>query len=186
MLWNTDALSRFFSSLPTGRGFEFVSGWHQLQTVPNKPIIIGMGHSYTQLLASGPKPSHMNSLLKRWTFQAWSQGLTGYHSSSYTIRVCCVLRSLRTYRLSISLPLYRKPVLIVRPRIKNSALPQGFAIRILTAIETSVFPLRKLAPDRNNLRNICNNSNEKENIELLPTPHYNTSILEVRYLLFCK
>ena len=69
-------------------------------------------------------------------------------------------------------------MLLVHPKQKSSSLPSGLRFRILTRLDPAAFSLTKLAPDRNNLRSVCTRTAADEP-QLLPTPTYNTSILEV-------
>lgn len=78
----------------------------------------------------------------------------------------------------------RKPVLLVTPKLKAATAAPAFSFRLLPVLALGLFPVEKLAPDRNNIRSICKlpGSGEGGNAEpkLLPTPHYNNSIAQVR------
>jgi hypothetical protein len=74
----------------------------------------------------------------------------------------------------------RKAVLVVTPKGKGMRLPPNFIIRILTAIPPETFPADKLKASKNNLRTVTAGTSLKgEESNLLATPHYNASILEV-------
>ena len=91
----------------------------------------------------------------------------------------------------------RRPALVLRPA--DGLSPGGFGIRLLAVPKLGTFPLPRLAPDRNNLRTAvatgggkgggaaaANGAKEQggthdgEGPKLLPTPHYNTSVLQAR------
>jgi len=77
-------------------------------------------------------------------------------------------------------------VLVVVPKGTGLLLPANFAnfaIRLLTAIPRKTFPAEKLKASKNNLRSAASTAGKKGHEDweasLLPTPHYNASILEV-------
>jgi hypothetical protein len=102
----------------------------------------------------------------------------------------------------------RRPVLVLHPR--QGVSPAGFRVRLLPAAPTELSPLARLAPDRNSLRaaaapapaaaapaaaaakagKVAKGARpakpakaaaaEEQPAQLLPTPHYNTSVLQVR------
>ncbi|GAB4820593.1 hypothetical protein N2152v2_007639 [Parachlorella kessleri] len=96
----------------------------------------------------------------------------------------------------------RKPVLLVHP--PPGASPSGLIIRIIPTAPPALFPLPRLAPTRNNLRTAtapppaaaaagaakpagaataAGAGSEPQAETGLPTPHYNTSILQDMLLL---
>ena len=105
----------------------------------------------------------------------------------------------------------RRPVLVLHPR--QGVSPAGFRIRLLPAAPPELSPLARLAPDRNSLRAAAApapataapaaaaaakagkgakgakpakaGGAEEQPAQLLPTPHYNTSVLQVRPLMAC-
>lgn len=69
--------------------------------------------------------------------------------------------------------------MVVTVKLSKGSLPASsdtLHVRIKTAIDSSAFPLAKLHPERNNLRSASVKTDEAT---LLPTPHYNSSVLEV-------
>ena len=60
----------------------------------------------------------------------------------------------------------RRPVLVLQP------FEWGNEVRLLPVISSNLFPLNRLSPDRNNLREA------RQGDDLLPTPYYNSSVLE--------
>lgn len=84
----------------------------------------------------------------------------------------------------------RKPALVLHPEERVS--PGGFTIRLLPALPAEAFPLARLGPDRNNLRSASKEGSGpaakdgssagkggQAQQQLLPTPHYNASVLQV-------
>ena len=71
-------------------------------------------------------------------------------------------------------------MLVIQPKVKGVVLPTDFSICLSTAIAPETFPLEKLKATRNNLRSAAaQGSSQDQEQSLLPTPHYNASILEV-------
>ena len=78
-------------------------------------------------------------------------------------------------------------MLVITPKGKGLKLAANFTLRLLTAISPDVFPAEKLKASKNNLRSVTlptesskNAADKKDgDASLLPTPHYNASILEV-------
>ena len=76
--------------------------------------------------------------------------------------------------------LYRKPVLVIQPKVKGVVLPTDFSICLSVAILPETFPLEKLKATKNNLRSaVTKGSTLDQEQSLMPTPQYNASILEV-------
>ena len=74
----------------------------------------------------------------------------------------------------------RRPVLIVHLK-EEAGGGGGGAIRLIPVAPLGLFPLAKLAPNRNNLRCVCKPAVAVDGaaaVELLPTPHYNCGILQ--------
>ena len=77
--------------------------------------------------------------------------------------------------------LRRKPALVLTLRTKAATPQQAFAIRLLTAVPQGTFPLQSLRASRNSLRSVVGSGSSGETEpKLLPTPHYNTSIIQAR------
>lgn len=73
-------------------------------------------------------------------------------------------------------------MLVVEPRLKAVQLPAKFSIRLHTCIKPNTFPLEKLKATKNNLRSVvAEQEGSNGDKVLLPTPHYNASILEVAF-----
>lgn len=71
-------------------------------------------------------------------------------------------------------------------KLKQKAGNQTFRFRLLPAISKETFVLRKLRPTHNNLRSMTEtptsaaaSKDGETEPKLLPTPHYNNSILQV-------
>lgn len=75
-------------------------------------------------------------------------------------------------------------MLVVHPA--PGASPSGLSIRILPVLPATAFPLARLAPHRNNLRAAGAAAASSapaagsDGATGPPTPHYNTSVLQVR------
>lgn len=76
----------------------------------------------------------------------------------------------------------RRPSLLLH--LAKGSSPAGTAIQILPTIAPGTFPLPRLAPTRNNLRSVCAPNPAADGTpQLLPTPHYNHSIVVDMLLL---
>ena len=79
----------------------------------------------------------------------------------------------------------RRPILVLHFKEGTFRTP-GTTIRLLPAAPVGLFPLQKLAPSRNNLRSVMKSnatSGNDSEAELLPTPHYNSGILQDMLML---
>ena len=75
----------------------------------------------------------------------------------------------------------RKPVLVIDPSLSNQELPANFSLWLHPRLHSKAFPLEKLKATKNSLRSAAKEQGASdEGLELLPTPHYNASILEVK------
>lgn len=73
-------------------------------------------------------------------------------------------------------------MLLIRPQPKGHDKPLHFSIRLIPTVAPGMFPLQKLAPDRNCLRPTNGDAaapDEQRAKELPPTPLYNTALLQV-------
>ena len=77
----------------------------------------------------------------------------------------------------------RRPALVLR--LSPEASPAGHSLRLLPVPPAGAFPAPRLGPDRNNLRTAVRGGGGggEAAAELLPTPHYNTSVLQDMALL---
>lgn len=75
----------------------------------------------------------------------------------------------------------RRPALVLR--LTPEASPAGHSLRLLPVPPAGAFPAPRLGPDRNNLRSATRGGGGEAAAELLPTPHYNTSVLQDMALL---
>ena len=100
-------------------------------------------------------------------------------------KIWACLRKLLWVRSYDSLHLFqlcRKPALVLSVRTKASTPQQAFAIRLLTAVPQGTFPLQSLRASRNSLRSIARSGSSGETEPtLLPTPHYNTGIIQASH-----
>lgn len=69
----------------------------------------------------------------------------------------------------------RRPVLCVEAKVPTGTL----LLRLLPYASSSALALAKLAPDRNCVRAVRSSTSEAD---LLPTPYYNTGIIEVCWI----
>ena len=72
-------------------------------------------------------------------------------------------------------------MLVLHPKLKGAVLPANLTICLRAAIAVGSFPLEKLKATKNNLRTAAAAASSAPDQEqtLMPTPHYNASILEV-------
>lgn len=72
----------------------------------------------------------------------------------------------------------RRPALVLTPDPRLT--PGGFRVRLLPVPPEGAFPPQRLAPARNNLRTAAGTAAaDGGKLALLPTPHYNASVLQV-------
>ncbi len=71
-------------------------------------------------------------------------------------------------------------MLVLHPKLKGAVLPANFTICLRAAIPVGSLSLEKLKATKNNLRTAAAASSAPDQEQtLMPTPHYNASILEV-------
>lgn len=75
--------------------------------------------------------------------------------------------------------LCRKPALVVTPKASGQKGHQPFAFRLLPSLSEAAVVMDKLKPSRNCLRSVKAMADGEREPQLLPTPHYNASLLQV-------